>query len=245
MKKIASLLLAVMFALLSSVIVYADTNGDNSAVGNTIIISGTDYVESSDAELSADDSSFERNVLVWKNEKGTVKYKFTSPASDKYYLRLYYGTIEGSGSDIRVGIKIDGEYPFEAAEEICFKRCFENVGGIRSDKAGNQFAPAQGERFGLYDDYAMDSLGRQSDPFEFSISEGEHTLEIVAIDEPFAIEKIVFETPKDVITYKEYKNIHSDKSVYNGKEIMIQGENADYKSASYLVPLADMSDVSL
>lgn len=248
MKRTVALWLAVMVVFMSSVAVYADTNGtdsDNMSEKEVIVISGVDYVESTDAELSMDDSSFDKKVLTWKNEDGTVKYGFSSPKTGKYYLKLYYGTIPGSGSDIRLGIKIDGKYPFEAAEEICFKRCFENSGEVRSDKSGNQFAPVQEERFGLYDGYAMDPLGRRSDPFEFSISEGEHTLELVAIDEPFAIERIVFEARQDPLSYKEYKLAHSDKSDYNGSEIMIQGENAEYKSASYLVPLADMSDVSL
>lgn len=255
MKKTFTILLTVFLALSSlSVMAYADEVSryrayrgatGYSAAEQDIVIVGTEYAAVSDAIVKVDDTSFEKRVLSWENEAGSVCYRFTASASARYYFRLFYGTLKGSGSDIRFGIKIDGEFPFSEAEEVSFKRSFENVGGVRSDPSGNEFAPEQGERFGLYDDYAMDSLGRESDPFEFLIAEGEHTLELVAIDEPFAIEKIVFEIPKNPISYQEYKNAHSSQKSFGGKEIIIQGENADYKSASYLVPLADMSDVSM
>lgn len=254
MKKMFAVLFAVLFVFSSSVMVYADANSSYivykessgySFANDDIVIAGTEYTELLGAEVILDSTTFGKQVLSWKNEKGSVKYIFASPVSAKYYFRLFYGTLEGSGSDIRFGIKIDGEYPFAEAEEVCFKRCFENVGDIRSDKSGNQFAPVQGELFGLYDGYGIDSLGRESDPFEFLISEGQHTLEIVAIDEPFAIEKIVFEVPKKPVSYKDYISAYSDNKTFSGKEIKLQGEDADYKSASYLVPLSDMSDVSV
>ena len=254
MKKLFCILLAAFLAFASSFMVCADAVSNYNAYKqlsgylspeNDIVISGTEYTDLSDAQVIIDSDSFEKQVLAWTNETGSVIYTFNSSLSAKYYFRLFYGTLEGSGSDIRLGIKIDGEYPFNEAQELSFKRNFHNVGDVRSDKSGNQFAPVQGELFGLYDDYAVDPLGRESEPFEFLISEGEHTLEIVAIDEPFAIEKIVFEIPRSPIPYSEYINGYSDKASFGGKEIIIQGENADYKSASYLVPLADMSDVSM
>ncbi|MBR4911133.1 MAG: extracellular solute-binding protein [Clostridia bacterium] len=254
MKKISVILLAVFLAFSMSFAVCADAVSNYNAYKQSagyfspesdIVIKGTEYTDALEAEVGVDDDSFENEVLSWTNEKGSVTYTFNSPATARYYFRLFYGTLKGSGSDIRIGVKIDGEYPFTEAQELSFKRCFCNVGDVRSDRSGNQFAPVQGERFGLYDDYAMDPLGRESEPFEFLISEGEHILELVSIDEPFAIEKIVFEIPKSPISYAEYISGHADKKSFSGKEIIVQGENAEYKSASYLVPLADMSDVSM
>ena len=254
MKKTLSVMLALLFAFYSSIMVYADVSGNYSAykassnyplAGDDIVITGTEYAELNGAKVNIDDTSFGRQVLSWKNEKGSVKYIFNSPSSAKYYFRLYYGTLKGSGSDIRIGLKIDGKYPFSETQEICFRRSFHNVGDVRSDKSGNQFAPVQEEKFGLDNDYAMDSLGRESDPFEFSLSEGEHTLELIAIDEPFAIEKIVLEVPRTPISYTDYIAGYSGKSSYSGEEIKIQGENAALKSASYLVPLSDMSDAAV
>lgn len=254
MKRVLTVLLTAFIAFSSSVAVCADAVSNYNVYKklsgyllpeNDIVIDGTGYTELSGAQVDTDETSFEKKVLSWKNEEGSVKYTFTSPLSAGYYFRFFYGTLKGSGSDIRFGIKIDGEYPFTEAQELSFKRSFQNVGGVRSDKSGNQFAPIQEEKFGLFDDYATDPLGRESDPFVFFISEGEHILELAAIDEPFAIEKIVFEMPRTPVSYAKYINGHSDKTSFDGKEIIIQGENADYKSASYLVPLADMSDVSV
>ncbi|MBR5721846.1 MAG: hypothetical protein IKX78_05125, partial [Clostridia bacterium] len=255
MKRIISLLLTVLFVFAPAFAVRADSvsvsdysvykEGSYSASQENIEIIGADYSASENAEIRVDNDFYGKRVLRWENEKGIVSYNFSLSQDADYYLKLFYGTVEGSGADIRVGIKIDGNYPFVEAEEVSFKRSFQNSGDVRADKWGNQFAPEQQERFGLFSGYAEDSLGRESEPFRFSISAGAHTLEIVAIDEPFAIEKIVFEAPKVAVSYEDYINRFSDKPAFDGKEIVIQGENADYKSASYLVPLSDMSEKSI
>ena len=255
MKRILALSLAVMLVFGSVTVVCADSASVSdysvykeqkfSAPESNIEIAGVNYSAVSGAQVSVDGDFYGKQVLRWENESGSVIYNFSSTADANYYLRLFYGTIKGSGSDIRLGVKIDGEYPFSESEEFSFKRCYENAGGVRADKWGNQFAPEQGEKFGLFDSYAMDSLGRESSPFEFAISAGEHTLELVAIDEPFAIEKIVLEAPELPVSYSDYINAFQDKRAFDGKEIIIQGENADYKSAPYLVPLSDMSEKSL
>lgn len=254
MKKIFVIVLTLSVVFSSSFNVLSDTVSNYSFYKNeynysdsktNIEILGTDYLELVEAEANTDESLFGKKVLCWTNESGSIKYKFTSFVDAKYYFRLFYGTLKGSGSDIRFGIKIDGVYPFDEASEVSFKRCFENAGNVRTDKSGNQFAPEQQEKYGLFNDYAMDSLGRESKPFTFSLSKGEHTLEIVAIDEPFAIEKIVFEVPYSLLTYDEYIRGFSGNAKYKGEEIIVQGENADYKSAPYLVSLSDMSEKSL
>ncbi|MBO4432795.1 MAG: hypothetical protein J5852_04605, partial [Clostridia bacterium] len=255
MKKTVSLLLALIFVFtLTSAIGVDAVAASNysayieksySASKNDIEIIGADYTEAKGAKVQIDDNFFGKQVLVWKNEAGSVTYTFSSAEDANYCFKLFYGTVKGSGSDIRLGLKIDGKYPFSEAEELSFKRCFENSGDVRSDKWGNQFAPEQQERFGIFSGYAEDSLGRESEPFEFSISEGEHTLQIISIDEPFAIEKIVFEAPKTAVSYSDYISALAGKAAFDGKEIVIQGENADYKSASYLVPLSDMSEKSI
>lgn len=255
MKRIASLLLTVLFVFSSAFFVCADSAsvGDYSAYNeksysvsqDDVEIIGVNYSEITGAEVKVDDDFYGKQVLRWENESGSVSYKFSVPEDAGYYLKLFYGTIKGSGSDIRFGVKVDGSYPFSEAQELSFKRSFENSGDVRADKWGNQFAPEQSERFGLFSEYAVDSLGRESEPFKFNFSAGEHTLEIIAIDEPFAIEKIVFEAPRTSIPYEDYINGLSDKPVFDGKEIVVQGENADYKSASYLVPLSDMSEKSI
>ena len=255
MKRIIAVLLTVLFIFASAFTVFADSASVSdysvykeksySASKKDIKINGTDYSSVSGAKVKIQDDFSGSRVLRFENEAGSVTYKFSASGDACYYLKLCYGTLKGSGSDIRIGIKIDGEYPFSEAEELSFKRSFKNSGDVRADKWGNQFAPEQKESFGLLSGYAEDSLGRESEPFLFSISGGEHTLQIIAIDEPFAIEKIIFEAPKTAISYKEYISALSDKQVYDGKEIVIQGENADYKSASYLVPLSDISEKSI
>ena len=255
MKKIISVLLSISFVFSSALVAFADNGvaGDYSlyreksysAAQSDIEINGVDYSSISGAKVKRDDNFYGKRVLRWENEAGFITYKFSALKNADYCFKLVYGTLEGSGSDIRIGIKIDGKYPFSEAEELSFKRSFRNSGDVRADKWGNQFAPEQKEEFGILSGYAEDSLGRESEPFRFSISAGEHTLQIIAIDEPFAIEKIVLSAPKTATPYKEYISALSDKPVFDGKEIVIQGENAVCKSASYLVPLSDMSEKSI
>lgn len=210
-----------------------------------ITISAVEYKANKGAKVFVDSKTYNKNMLVSTNESGALTYTFKSNASGKYYFRLYYATIEGNGVDIRLGVKIDGKYPFDEAKELTFKRNFSNNGDVRVDKLGNQFAPEQKEVFCELNGYAVDALGREIDPYLFDIASGEHTIEIEFIDEPVALEKIVLEAPKNIPSYEEYIGAHNDKALYSGKEITVQGENANYKSASQLVPLADISEKSL
>ena len=210
-----------------------------------IEISAVEYTTNNGATLSVDNTTYKKDMLASTGETGSVLYTFEAKESGKYYLHLYYATLAGAGADIRLGFKLDGTYPFDESKELVFKRRFTNAGEVRVDKLGNQFAPEQVEVFCELNAYASDSLGREFDPYMFDISEGVHTLEIFFVDEPIAIEKIVLEAPKQISTYNEYIANFKDKPVYQGSEVIIQGENADYKTASHLVPLADISDKSV
>ena len=225
---------------------YANYN-KNSAVSKAeddIVIVANEFYKNNNAVVKNENING-NTMLVFKEEGGSISYKLSSKVSGKYYLRIYYHTLEGNGVDIRLGVKIDGKYPFDEAKEFSFKRCFEDAGDVRTDKLGNQFAPEQVEVLAKLDAYAMDALGRESEPYLFELSKGEHLLEIISVDEAVAIEKIVFEAPKEVPTYDDYITQYQGYNVYNASEIVIQGENADYKSSAQLVPLADISDKSL
>lgn len=226
---------------------YSDYNKNSTLQNGTssIVMPAVDYTSNNGVEASVDSSTYKEKVLVCANESGSLSYDFTVQTAGKYYFHLYYATLKGKALDIKLGIKIDGKYPFDEAQELSFKRCFENSGGVREDKLGNQFAPEQKEFFGRLNDYATDVLGREAEPYLFNLSQGKHTLEVLFIDEPVALEKIVFEAPAQIPSYEDYISKYSDKKVYDGSEIIIQGESADYKSAAQLVPLADLSQKSL
>ena len=183
-----------------------------------IVISAVDYKTNKGAKVSVDSTTYNKNMLVCTNETGTLTYSFKANTSGKYYFKLYYATVEGNGVDIRLGVKIDGKYPFDEAKELTFKRNFANNGDVRVDKLGNQFAPEQKEVFCELEGYAIDALGREIDPYLFDISAGEHTIQIEFIDEPVALEKIVLEAPKAIPSYEEYIGSHNDKTVYTGEE---------------------------
>ena len=210
-----------------------------------IVLSGIDYTSNNGVNVSIDNSTYKKDILICSGESGSLSYVFNVETAGKYYFHLYYATLKGNGVDMRLGIKIDGEYPFDEAKELAFKRCFADDGDVRVDKFGNQFAPEQREVFCELNDYATDALGREIEPYLFNLSAGKHMVEIFFIDEPIALEKIVFEVPVDIPNYNEYISEHKDKKVYGGKEIIIQGENAEYKTAAQLVPLADISEKSL
>ena len=222
---------------------YSKNSSANKAKEDIVIVANEFYANNN--AVVKNENINGKNMLVFKEEGGSISYKLSSKVSGKYYLHIYYNTLEGNGVDIRLGVKIDGKYPFDEAKEFSFKRCFEDAGDVRADKLGNQFAPEQVEVFTKLDAYAIDALGREAEPYLFDLSAGEHIIEIISIDEAVAIEKIVFEAPKEIPTYDDYITQYQEYDVYNGSEIVIQGENADYKSSAQLVPLADISDKSL
>lgn len=214
--------------------VYAK-NGYKPTSGVEIEISGLDYVavSSSDAvSAEAGVGGKEKEVLVWGQEDSWIEYSFNIPKNGLYNINLVYYPLPGKRGSIQRELLIDGDYPFRDAKSIVFPRTWQDEHTPRQDNQGNDIRPRQVE-IPLWMDFGVfDAEGLSTGPLLFHFSEGTHTLRMVAIKEPVAIDAIRIYSPITLPGYKEVQSGYARNGYREAEDtiIKIQAENAYYKT---------------
>ncbi len=149
-----------------------------------------------------------------------------------FLLNLYY--ISKDTQDISLNLLIDGKSPFDEAERLVFPVFWENA-EKRINKNGNEFTPEQIVYDETVSNYAYDYSGENEFAYKFLLSSGEHEITLKVEAGEFLLDKLVFETPKEI---KKYKAPDS-KEVNNNKPIIIEAEDAELKNDRALIPLSD------
>lgn len=136
--------------------------------------------------------------------------------------------------DISLNLLIDGKSPFDEAERLIFPVFWQNA-EKRTNNNGNEFTPEQIVFDESVSSYAYDYSGENEFAYEFLLSSGEHEITLKVEAGEFLLDKLVFETPKEI---KKYKAPNS-KEVINNKPIVIEAEDAEFKNDRALIPLSD------
>ena len=221
---------------------YISKNTGAELAEKNITIDAVNYIESIDSTLEKIVIDG-KTALKWTNENGSVVWNFNVEKSALYALSYY--TLKGRESPIQLGVKLDGQYPFDEARNIHLSRLFENDGETRRDGIGNEFAPEQKEVFRWQEKRLCNTDGDYSGEYLFYLTAGAHTLTFELNNEPAAFGAIAFCPPeKEAVSYHEYAKQHNGEA-YNGKPIVIEGENAFLKSDNSLVAKSDGSDPSV
>ena len=138
-----------------------------------------------------------------------------------------YLTPEGKSLPVQREVRLDGEVPFEGAQQILFSRTWVDEGPI-TKKRDNEIRPNQIEAPEWRTAFVSDSQKYMPGPFEFHLSEGTHRLTLVSVREPLQIRKIEFKQASKVPTYEEYIADKQRKyGIYDGPNIKFQAERTD------------------
>ena len=225
---------------------YAERFAQSSLGKQTITVAGSDYSsESSSEAVKKAEYNGKSNVLFWDSEKGSVSYSFNISDAGLYNIVISYMQVEKRGSDIRMSLKIDGEFLFDGLEEIALPRLWENKGDVRVDGNGDQFAPEQVEAPRWTEMAISDKDGVTTAPYEFMFSSGTHTITLDLLQEALCIESISLTSPERPLKYEEARNNYPDENNYDGTPIVIQGEDATVKTTNSLIPKSDNSNANL
>ena len=84
-------------------------------------------------------------MLLWEENSGSVTWSFNSESDAIYNVSIKYLPLPDNGSNIEIGLMVDGEYPFKTANSLELPRLWCNEGDIKTDDKGNQYAPNQTE----------------------------------------------------------------------------------------------------
>ncbi len=223
---------------------YKKSNSSISSATESIELSAISAKPSSSADVEIkNEFAGASDVLLW-NKGGTLTWEVSTPKNAKYNVVVSYCSLENTTTDFRFAIKVDGSYPFRAAENLKLTRMWEDASDIRKDDFGNEFTPEQKLYDGFVEKSVYDANGLEVNPYQFALSAGNHSITFEYIEGSIAIEKIILSKPDD--TEKSYSEVLSDYLTkgykkYEGTPIVTEGEDAVIKSSNSIIVKSDSS----
>ena len=187
-------------------------------------------------------------------EEGSVEFTFEAQEG-MYNLYIEYYTEKGKNVAIERGLYINGELPFDTANDFSFNRIWRDVpvqedeeGNVtqwfQKDIFGNEVRASQEEVFQWTSSYFYDYMGYYSTPLEFYFKDGVNTLRLEGVKEPMTIGCIKLIPQEDIISYEEYKAQHADAGTPDVEPVVVQGEHPLTKSDQTLYAYSDTSTCS-
>lgn len=183
---------------------------------------------------AAEASAFGENLL----KVGEAQYTVNVPSSGLYNISLSYAATENSNRSILVGIKINGEYPFDEAVETELARVHVDDGEIETDENGNERAPDQRMLYDVQIQTLKNTSGYYNGAYEFYLEQGENVITVISDGAEFVLHGVTVTPVEETVFYEEYKSVSAGK-ITSGQFIKIQAENAALKSTSMLYPTYD------
>lgn len=222
-----------------SVSEYTEYTAENAAVPNaeSDIEAALENAQGSlgaEFRLAADYNG--EKALLWENGEGGITFEFTAASAGLYNIELTYYLPE-SGVEPEIGVMTDGKYPYSELEKAALPREWKNSGAAREDEDGNQLTPEQVESGRYITRRLKDSSGVNTEPYLVSLTAGRHTVTIVSPKQTVAISAIRFVTPEKTEKYRKPTNEKTD-----AETLIIEGEDAVYKSSNTLIPQSDTQD---
>jgi len=164
-------------------------------------------------------------------DMGSVSWPFTVEEAGFYNLQIGYVALPGTTSDVQRRVLIDGEAPYDALEQIVFKRLWrdEDI----DLKNGNEIRPnayeiAQ-EQVVFLEDYDR----RSGAPLILYLSAGDHTLTLDAVKEPMAVTSLSFMAAPELPAYEETLAAwKAEASVYAGEVVIGQAERRAFDDSA-------------
>ena len=208
-----------------------------------------------EAEINLFDYTSTGTVEVYTNYEGTDKALFTDtdssvsfhvqiPQTGYYNLYMEYLIPESRGVAAERGVRINGEFPFEDAQNITFTRIWTDGGEVKTDNQGNQIRPTQIEVYDWQSSCFEDDMGYITEPYRFYLEKGDNEITLEAENEPMIIRKFMVAPVSVIQNYEEYAAKYpdiSDQAAAAGYIQTIQGEDSTLRSESSLYAKYDRS----
>ena len=221
---------------------YVKKHADAARPQKEVTINGADFVSFGDgAEITKETVDGEANVMKWANQVGTVEFKFSIPETGWDNIEAKYEALNnetgGNTTAVEFALLIDGVCPYTTASRITLPKRWVNKSEIQQDVRGNDIRPGQVAVECWQTSPLKDTDGLRNEALGFYIEAGEHTLTLQSQKAQFALAYLKFfnETkpaPYAAPSATDIQNTHADR-------ILLEGENADYKSDRTLFPTAD------
>lgn len=207
---------------------------------NPIVINAINYSDiTGESEIFTSYEGVDDVLLT--NEYGTVSWEINVEEAGYYNLNLNYYPYEGKSSAIERTLYINGEVPFEGANNISFYRIWGNIEEVLQDVNGNDIRPSQIELPEWTSGFFNDHIGYINEPYVFYFEEGVNTIKLESVREPLMIKSIEL---LSVIDTKSYSDVLDEYNALGYQEVddvlnFVQAEDAVSSSSPTLYPLND------
>lgn len=209
-----------------------------------ITIKATDYIEEEGVNYIG--SHLGVANVIETLESGSVTYQVNVSEAGFYHVYVtyfpekeYYST----SANIERGIKINGQYPFEGADNVTFLRIWGSKESIKKDVFGNDIRPSQEEIPRWIRSIIKDNSGYVTEPYLFYFDAGINTIQLVSIREAMWLSSIELEPVVERKTYEEIKTIYEQNNYQVIEEsIRLEAEHNLYTTSPTLYPLNDRTD---
>jgi ABC-type glycerol-3-phosphate transport system substrate-binding protein len=222
---------------------YLEKNKDAPKPQGETVIKGTSYVSAVDASVKALSSlDGKSDVLQWDNGSGYVEWEVDVPETGLYNLSMSYYPLAAKGRDIELGLYIDGQVPYDIAENFHFYRMWKNKTAIQRDSLGNDIRPKLTEAPDWIEEAFTDFDGLNNGALQFYFTKGKHKLGLKCLREALAIDNIKLFQEKATPTYKDVSSEYVQKGYKQGPDRFIfkrQGEDTNTVSQETLYPMYD------
>lgn len=245
-RNLTSVLLVMSFVLASVIPATAEKASDTETVpvsAETVDIKSKyedTYVkylsQYQESEVSTEDIIYNANNVTLSEE--VIEFEIESKQSGFYSFGMSYKALDSSMAAIRVGLKIDGNYPYTKAEKFEFPRMWkDDPNGKKYDASGNEFAAQQIEYNETYCySEAIDETVTSGDTYLIYLSEGKHNISISPVDGKISLEYVKFAS---TAVPEKYSAPAKDAKYYDGETIILEAEKSKIKSSHFFVGKAD------
>lgn len=182
------------------------------------------------------------SIIQLVGENGAIQWDVQIKKEGFYNVLFDYYPLESKYVKIDYSIYVDGKIPFTEAGKLSLTRSWKNKHKIQSDSRGNNISPRQIPAPTFLESYAYDSEGVYNENLRFYFSKGSHTLKIASSRSDFILRSIKLEIPKPLPSYSDISSNYCDIPKLHTENIIIEGENASFKSDSTMIPTYDRSD---
>ncbi len=210
---------------------YIAEMGNVSAGADTATIDAADYISGDDVEKAED--------ALLTGSDSVVKYSVNVSKSGYYYISLLYKpVIDGNGLLLRT-VEINDALPFVEAENISFKRFYQNLNNDYKEEKGDQMFPRQVEVAEWKEAQLFNSDSYVVDSLKFYLEKGDNTITFKAVEGEMLIKTIKLTPALQLPAYSEYASKHAGQPKLSDLSIKTQGQDADRKSSPGIYPITD------
>lgn len=237
-KSIFSFLLVVLLMLSSIFIPVSAANANGTESLSTVTLTAKEATVYSGAEKT------DKGIKL--AEQSRVIWNFNVIKSGEYTVDVYYKQDTQKYSKIVFSMLLDGSKPFIGADNLKLDHLWRYKPEKIYDVEGNEIRNDQIALDGFYKKQLTIKQDFEDKAVTLKLDAGRHTMELLAIDDAFTIEKIVLSEKSEALSYADYLKLNGKNTVSKeNKPIKLQAEEADAKSDKSILVQNDRSSVNV